>query len=354
MGNILTNAEILKIKIVIVNYKRHQDTIECLETVFKLTYADYQVFIVDNSPTDISFQAIKDWADSTEQQNIPSLFPELVEPTKRVKIPYVAISEDELKDAEDFHQPLVLIKSLHNEGFAAANNIALEHINKVGNCDWIWLLNNDTVILTNALDQFKAWADHAPSNVGMVGCKIIHYYHREEIQSLGGHFNKWSSRSHHLGEGLHIDTKMDMEAVNRDLDYVIGASMFVKREFIADVGMLSEDYFLYYEELDWAIRAKSKGWKLMLIPELIVYHKEGATITGADRRVKSLLSDVCNIRNKMRFTALYYPNFMIVSYFTIFLIIINRAFKRQYNRIPVILKVIFTKSGFEKFIASYR
>nr|VUD34091.1 rhamnosyltransferase [Raoultella sp. NCTC 9187] len=78
-------------------------------------------------------------------------------------------------------------------------------------------------------------------------------------------------------EGENIDIKMDNEKISHNIDYIIGASFFITNKVLRDVGELSEDYFLYFEEIDYCIRAKNKGYNIFPISDSVVYHKEGAS-----------------------------------------------------------------------------
>jgi GT2 family glycosyltransferase len=87
--------------------------------------------------------------------------------------------------------------------------------------------------------------------------------------------------------------------------------MMVTRRFLEDVGSMNETYFLYYEEIDWATRARRGGFHLGYAPDAIVYHKEGGTIgSSANRTKRSLMSEYYLIRSRLLFTRKYYPYFL--------------------------------------------
>ena len=103
------------------------------------------------------------------------------------------------------------------------------------------------------------------------------------------------------------------------MDYVVGASMFVRKTFIEEVGYMSEDYFLYFEELDWILRGKACGWNIGYIPE------KGIMI--------SEFADICQLKNRILFTKRFYPLCLIsvlpMCAFTILLRLINGRISRS-------------------------
>jgi len=91
------------------------------------------------------------------------------------------------------------------------------------------------------------------------------------------------------------------------MDYVNGAAMLASRAFLEKIGLMEESYFLYFEELDWAMRAKGR-FKLGYARESVIYHKEGSSIgSNADRLKRSLLSDKYLSRSRVLFTKRFLP-----------------------------------------------
>ncbi len=115
------------------------------------------------------------------------------------------------------------------------------------------------------------------------------------------------------------------------MDYVVGASMFVRKTFIEEVGYMSEDYFLYFEELDWILRGKACG-SYRISPEAIVFHKEGGS-TKEKGIMISEFADICQLKNRILFTKRFYPLCLIsvlpMCAFTILLRLINGRISRS-------------------------
>jgi GT2 family glycosyltransferase len=136
------------------------------------------------------------------------------------------------------------------------------------------------------------------------------------------------------------------------MNYVSGASLIVSRRFLQDVGLMCEDYFLYFEEADWAIRAKGR-YSLAYAPKSIVYHKLGASIgTSSDPRKKSLVCDYYNIRNRIIFTRKFYPHALVSIYMVLMLSIMVRMLCGQWERIGMICRLMVSGGKDGKFSAS--
>lgn len=311
-----------KVYIVILNYNGSKDTIECLESILKLNYGNYQILIVDNSETSLPFQELLNWA-------------------KSESINFDTIIETKI-DLDIFQSNMVFIKAEKNKGFAAGNNIALNAILRTKETNsYIWLLNNDTVVDKESLKALVSYlSEQKDKKIGILGSKLIYYHQREKLQGVGGKFNKRFFISTHVGEGESIaKSKSEFE----EIDYVIGASMFVTHQFLKEIGILKEDFFLYYEELDWAYRAKEKDWILDWCPDAFVFHKEGASIGSSyDSKKKSFFSEIQVFKSRKIFIKKYYK-LKLRFYVSSLLLILNRVRKGKFKLGLALLKITFNK-----------
>ncbi len=149
--------------VIVLNWNGWQDTIECLESVGKLQYSNYQVLIVDNGSTDDSIQQIENWAKG-KIKNIETAFPEFVNPPLPKPLNLVQIKDvkdynltDDLKKAKWF-----LITLQENLGFARGMNTAIDFANKNFTVDYFYLLNNDTVVHPAALNELISAFNQRP------------------------------------------------------------------------------------------------------------------------------------------------------------------------------------------------
>ena len=325
--------------IILLNYHGIKDTIECLESLLKLKYQNFQVLVVDNSNNLDDLAVFTSWAQG-EPVEVKTAFERLVYPLSAKPVDYKTVSEDEFSAAA-YQEKIVFIKAAKNGGFAAGNNIALRHIVKYGSNDsFIWLLNNDTVTEKESLGALVSFAEREENaQTGIIGSRLVYYYKPTELQAIGGRFNTTFYISTHEGEGQPVDTpKSTFESV----DYVVGASMFTTHRFLTEVGPLSEDYFLYYEELDWTYRAKEKGWTVDWCPESVVYHKEGASIGSSYREKKSLFSEEQVFRSRKIFTKKFY-GLSLKFYLSSMLLIANRLRKGNFKAAMAVTKITFAK-----------
>ncbi|MFD2602352.1 glycosyltransferase family 2 protein [Flavobacterium suzhouense] len=326
-----------KVYIVLLNYKGIKDTLECLESLLKLDYPNFQIFVVDNTEAQHDQDLFADWAQGKPVQ-IDTAFENLVYPLAVKPVDHTITSQHEFL-AGSFNQKIVFVKSDRNGGFSAGNNIALRHILKFGDKDsFIWLLNNDTVAKKESLSELTAFAGMEENkNTGIIGCRLVYYYTPDKIQAVGGRFNETFFISEHEGEGQPVTTA---KSNFRRIDYVIGASMFVPYTFLHDVGLLSEDYFLYYEELDWTYRARKKGWSIDWCPEAIVYHKEGASIGSSYREKKSLFSEEQLFKSRRIFIKKFYT-LSGKFYLSGLLLMANRIRKGNFKAAAAVAKTMY-------------
>ncbi len=304
----LDSLKMPKVCIILVNWNGWEDTVECLHSLQNLNYEHFSVIVVDNASTDNSVKEIK-----------------------------------------DRFNKVTLIENSKNQGFAGGNNRGIECALDLG-AEYVWLLNNDTVVEEKALEALINRTKNHPE-IGICGSQVIYYDHRATLQALGGGtYNKWLGITRDIGQNQSVNISFDHKHIEERLHYIAGASMLVSKTFINAVGLLDEEYFLYYEEIDWAIRAKG-AFKLGYAPESIVYHKEGASIGASNLNMsnKSRLADYYYFKSKFKITYKYYPWFLPVVFISTIYSIFNRMKRNQWDRIPMIIKLFFTFNRYERY-----
>jgi GT2 family glycosyltransferase len=268
-----------RVCVVVLNWNGWKDTIECLESLFRLDYPNYFVVVVDNGSTDGSVEQIRKWASGQLPLDItlvPDSLRHLVTPPCRKPIPVEATVNGQRtctgQQRQDQSQ-LVIIESGRNLGYAGGNNIGIDYA--LGQCaDFVWILNNDTVVEPSALGLLVERFQQG-ERVGLVGATIRDYWPPHSVQCLGGaRFDSTTAREARIGMG-ETGPAVDVVTVEHQLSYISGACVLVSRQFLEKVGLMNEDYFLFYEELDWALRARV-WFGCGLAAGALVYHKEGA------------------------------------------------------------------------------
>lgn len=303
----------MRVGVLIVNWNGWADTVACLESVFRLDYPDFRVILCDNGSTNGSLERIADWA-AGRLSALVSVLPEelrpLIDPPVVAK-PLEHVTYDrsmaEAGGNPSLDPPLVLIREENNLGFAGGNNVGLRYILARGGFDAVWLLNNDTLVEPHALSALVARMQVSPS-AGMCGSTLLRFDRPERIQARGGGwYCRWIGLPWHIGQLQRAGDPPRRQRVESWINYIVGASLLVSREFLETVGLMNEDYFLYFEELDWALRGRGR-FTLAYAPYSVIYHKVGGSIgTSSNPRHKSLTCDYYAIRNRLRFTRRFYP-----------------------------------------------
>ena len=268
-----------RVYIVLVNWNGHKESIECIESILRLNYTNFRIVLCDNDSTDGSVNILLKWAENRTCYQAPdNLLSKYTTPPLLNSITCQVIDADSINDCRVSHEELVLINTGGNLGFAGGNNVGIRFALSQRDCDYIWLLNNDTVVVPETLDYLVERATN-DNEIGMVGA-TIHYYHQPDIiQALGGaRFNKYLAMSYLFGITSKFDEikEDEISGVEPQIDWVSGACMLMPIQFIKEVGFMDERYFLYFEELDWALRAKGK-FKLAFAPKAKIFHKHGST-----------------------------------------------------------------------------
>jgi len=320
----------------------------CLESVFRNDYPHYKVVVCDNGSKDNSLSYIKSWADgmldafSTPEFHLRNyMFPPVPKPIKFKD--YNKSAAEMGGDIGDKESKLILIQTDDNLGFAGGNNVGLRYALSRGDFEYVWLLNNDTIIRSDTLSHLVKRIGKS-NDIGMCGSTLLYYDKQHIIQAYGGGiYNKWFGFSRHIGAFNDFNKPIDQKSVETKMDYVVGSSMIIPKKFLEDVGLMSEEYFLYFEEIDWATRAK-KNYTLAYAPESIVYHKEGISSgAGNNPKQKSAYSDYFFIRSRLLYTRKFYPFVLPTVYLGLLLTIFNRIVRRQYKRVVMIIKIIFNR-----------
>ncbi|WP_258083285.1 glycosyltransferase family 2 protein [Thermococcus thermotolerans] len=246
-----------RVSIIILNWNGWQDTIECLESLYRITYPNYDVIVVDNGSKDDSVQKIREYAEGKIE--VSSKFFKYNPNNKPIKV--FEISEDVAKQGR-FNRPLyekyeinkrmILIKNKDNYGFAGGNNVGIKFALSVLNPDYILLLNNDTVVDNNFLTELVKVAE-SDKKSGAVGPEI--YYYTDPLRL-------WSP--YRTKKGKNKITYKNL----------FGAALLINVIPLMYAGLFDENYFLYQEEVDLLYRITTIGFNLRYSQNAKVFHKE--------------------------------------------------------------------------------
>jgi GT2 family glycosyltransferase len=296
-----------RLGVVLVNYKGSSDTLECLESLLR-SDIPIRVVVVDNASGDGSVERIVDWASGAVPWEAPdNRLSHLTAPPLEKPIPIRLLDFDEAVAQAPGEERLAVIRAGGNLGFAGGNNLGIRHLLLDPAIEAFWLLNNDTVVEPGAARALLA-TTRAEPHAGMIGSVIRFYNAPDTVQALGGMtFNPLTGASAGIHGNQPFKSPWDGRAAARRAACVLGASLTATRAFIETVGLMSEAYFLYFEEMDWALRNRGR-FAIGLARGAIVYHKHGGSIGSSARKGgRSPQSEYWLLRSRLLFYRRHYP-----------------------------------------------
>lgn len=229
-----TERGLAEVCVIILNWNGLADTVECLEALKKTTYSGCRVVVVDNG------------SEGGEADIL----------------------------SERYGGYAQVIRNEHNLGFAEGNNVGIRYALEHRDPDYLFLLNNDTVVHPQLLENLVEAAEKDPS-IGIAGPKI--YYHGDTVfQSAGARISMWTGRSALVGYGERDAGQHDTPT---DVDWVVGCGLLIRTAVMREIGLLYSPYFALYEETEWCIRCRRAGYRVAYIPQAVLWHK-GAQATN--------------------------------------------------------------------------
>ncbi len=222
------------VSVILVNWNGRNDTLECLRSLAKASYEPMRIVVVDNASSDGSVDAVR--------REFPSVD---------------------------------MIANETNARFAGGNNIGIRQALGRG-ADFVLLLNNDTTVDPMFLTELVKTTE-ADQEIGMVGAKIYYYHDPKRIWFAGGRIEWWKGWMSHVG--LREEDHGQYDTV-RDVDYITGCCLLVKRAVVEKVGALDERFFMYGEDADWCLRARAAGFRTVYQPKAMIWHKLSVSSGG--------------------------------------------------------------------------
>ncbi|MBS9460948.1 glycosyltransferase family 2 protein [Flagellimonas sp. 389] len=282
------------VSIITINYNESEVTLDLLQSIRTLTYPNYEIIVVDNaSPND---------------------------------------NPDKIKEK---YPEITLIKSKENLGFAGGNNLGV----KQAKGDYLLFINNDTIVPKDFIESLVQTLQD-DETIGMVSPKIKFHWDPTLIQYAGyTPMSHWTIRNNSIGYHQKDNGDFDAEGETQSIH---GAAMMVPKSIVEKVGMMTEIYFLYYEEHDWAEMIKRAGYKIYYQPKSYILHKESVS-TGKFSPLKTYYIS----RNRILFARRNFKPFQlwISLLFQCFVSIPKNSFmfivKRQNEHLKAFWKAIF-------------
>ncbi|RNC89637.1 MAG: glycosyltransferase family 2 protein [Allomuricauda sp.] len=291
------------VSIITINYNESGVTMDLLESLRASRYKNLEILVVDNASPKDNPDVIK--------ENYPEV---------------------------------TLIKSEENLGFAGGNNLGV----KAAKGDYLLFINNDTIVPENFIQPLVDTLERDPS-IGMVSPKIKFHWDASLIQYAGyTPMNHWTIRNSSIGYHQKDDGAYDQPG---ETESIHGAAMMVPKQVVDQVGMMTEIYFLYYEEHDWAAMIKRAGYKVYYQPQAYILHKESLS-TGKFSPLKTyyiarnrIVFARRNFKPAQLFVSLLFQAFVSIPKNTLTFIV-----KRQFQHLKAFWQAIYWNITHHKII----
>jgi len=246
-----------KVCILTLNWNGLEDTIECLESLRKITYPNYGVIVVDNGSEGNDAQVLED----------------------------------------RFGDYIHLIKLDQNYGYYHGANIGIKYALDNSQPDYFLFLDNDTVVDPGFLTEMVKVADADPA-IGIAGAKIYCYDEPNRLQYLGGEINPWKVVIRPLGILKKKVIDRGQNDSTKEVEHIALWCALVNRKVLESIGLFEGKPFreyVEYAEVDYFLRAKKVGVKMVYIPRAKVWHK-----SSSEKKVDGLMQ-YRGLRSRFRF-----------------------------------------------------
>lgn len=247
-----------KVFIIVLNWNGYKDTLNCIKSLMKYKKQNHEIVVVDNNSEDNSVEKLR----------------------------------------HDF-PGLKILETGSNLGYAGGNNVGIKFALDHG-ADYLFILNNDCTIDSKCLDKIiEPFSDH---RVGVVQPVIYYSDEKRKVWVKGFNIN-WKKRS--LDKIL-FNTPLSKKDVYQ-VGWVTGAAMFIKREVVEKAGFIPDEYFMFSEDIEWSLKIRLAGYKLMVSKKAKVFHKVGSSfgrgsnlgLYYSTRNILFLLKKYAPFRTKM-------------------------------------------------------
>lgn len=289
-----------RLGVIIVSFNSADVILDCLESLLKSTGVALDIHVIDNASQDDTLALLGNWAAGKQLYEPP---PDLPFDLRTTPKPL----DMKGRPIGTTGHSITLHNTGVNGGFAFGVNAGLAALAKQTQIDRFWILNPDSVVPHQTAEAF-ATAPAPAEGFSLMGGRVLYYDTPQIIQIDGGLLNRRTGVTGNSGLGMDDCTTPAPDP--NALDFITGASMVASRAFYENVGPMEEDYFLYYEEVDWALRRGELP--LIYCPQGIVYHKAGTAIGSPTLgRPASAFSQYFKHRGRLRFVRRWLPNGLI-------------------------------------------
>ena len=295
-----------KIAIIIINWKKYDLTLNCIDSVLKSSYKNFKIILIDN-----------------ESQNS---FPDEINKSEKIQI----------------------IKNENNEGFSKANNQGIKYSIKNG-FDYVLLLNNDTLIKNDLIDSLIQQS--STFNQKIIQPLILNY-DGSKIWNAGGKINNFFGTFQTLEKGKGFKS---FKRYRTYTDWFTGCCVLIKLEIFNHVGYFDERFFAYYEDVDYSIRLKKMGYSIALMTNSYLQHYESASSKSMNKIEGNLSPYVhyLNIRNHILLLKKHSKSFNLIGVLLyqlvkIFSYLLYFLIRFRFNKFKMVSKGLVDAINFKK------
>ncbi|MBO6868002.1 MAG: glycosyltransferase family 2 protein [Thalassococcus sp.] len=251
-----------KIAIILLNWKGADDTIDCLMSIVaQKNITAYQTVVVDNFSGDRSVERITDFCQNADIA------------LERIKYDATTQSFSAARgDDISKEHSVTLIEANENLGFCKGNNIGTEYAFMIG-ADAALILNNDTTIAPDTVEKLVEASESLGPRT-LISPQILYHNRPDSIWWCGGEFSTLLSPSYRFQGEPERNVPGDFS----ETEWVSGCATLISRELFDEIGLYDPVFFIWCEEWDLSLRARSRGIALRVAPEALVYHKVGKSL----------------------------------------------------------------------------
>lgn len=240
---------------IILNWNGAEQTIACLKSI--AANYDIPVIIVDNNSSAADFNVLASVLMEGGDEDV------------------LIASEDDIKGYDEKHHRC-LIKNRDNYGYAGGNNIGIDYAYRAG-FDFFWILNNDILVEQGSLEALLTTIN-SDVDCGFSASVLVYSDNPDVVQCIGGgRLYPWLGKAKLIGKNLKRLELDKMVPILPEPDYLMGASLLVKRNIVQKVGLMDERYFMYSEEADWQRRSIIQGFNFRVSNNSFVQHGDSAS-----------------------------------------------------------------------------
>ena len=300
------------IGVVILTFNSGLEAVDCAETLFASAErggVPLQVALVDNASTDDTVKQLRAWASGERPYQPP---PEVPFPVQPIAKPLALVEGGPglAASASDAGHQVALIETGENRGFAGGVNVGLAYLAQFPGVKHFWVLNPDSLVapdsVANLTNRLASVGDY-----GLMGGRVNYLDPPGLVQIDGGLINWKTGVTSNFNIGQPITSATPPTPA--ELDFITGASMVASRDFYEQAGPMREDYFLYYEEVDWAMRRGDLPFAYC--QGLEIYHRAGTSIGSPTlNRPATPFSQYFKHRSRIRFLRHFRPGSLPFAY----------------------------------------